>query len=95
MKSKLNVKVCKVILPFINQIVNKHNNSCISCDEKSTFEYFFLICFGIRNTQTPYICKNIFASLLSVHDLINLLGHEQVCLMRLRFKRYFSQHWTM
>ena len=27
-------------------------------------------------------------------DIISLSRHEQVCLMRLRFKRYFSHHWA-
>ena len=36
--------------------------------------------------------KNIFACLFSVHNTISLSRHEQVCLMRLRFKRYFSHH---
>ena len=40
--------------------------------------------FGIR--------KNIFACLFSVHNTISLSRHEQVCLMRLRFERYFSHH---
>ena len=34
--------------------------------------------------------KNIFACLFSVHNKISLSRHEQVCLMRLRFERYFS-----
>ena len=38
------------------------------------------------------ICKNIFACLFSVHNTISLSLHEQVCLMRLHFKRYFSHH---
>ena len=39
--------------------------------------------------------KNIFASLFSVHNTIILSRHEQVCLMRLRFERYFSHHRAM
>ena len=38
------------------------------------------------------IRKNIFACLFSVHNTIILSRHEQVCLMRLRFERYFSHH---
>ena len=34
--------------------------------------------------------KNTLACLFSVHDTLSLSGHEQVCLMRLRFERYFS-----
>ena len=37
------------------------------------------------------ICKNIFACLFSIHNIIGLSCPEQVCLMRLRLKRYFSQ----
>ena len=36
--------------------------------------------------------KNIFASLFSVLNTINLSRHEQVCLIRLCFERYFSHH---
>ena len=38
------------------------------------------------------IRKNISACLFSVHNTISLSCHEQVCLMRLRFERYFSHH---
>ena len=44
-----------------------------------------LDCNGLR--------KNIFACLFSVHNAVSLLRHEQVCLTRLCFERYFSdQH---
>ena len=36
--------------------------------------------------------KNIFAHLFSVHNTISLSPHEQVCLIRLRYERYFSHH---
>ena len=38
------------------------------------------------------IRKNAVARLFSVHNIISLFRHEQVCLMRLRFERYFSHH---
>ena len=41
-------------------------------------------CYNVR--------KNTFACLFSVHNTISLSRHEQVCLMRLRFERYFSHH---
>ena len=37
------------------------------------------------------IRKKMFACPFSVHNTISL-RHEQVCLMRLRFERYFSHH---
>ena len=43
-----------------------------------------LDCNGLR--------KNIFACLFSVHNAVSLLRHEQVCLTRLCFERYFSDH---
>ena len=43
------------------------------------------------NNKNP-ISKNIFACLFSVHNTISSSRHEQVCLMRLRFERYFSHH---
>ena len=36
--------------------------------------------------------KNIFACLFGVLNTISLPRHEQVCLLRLRFERYFSHH---
>ena len=41
------------------------------------------------------IRKNIFACLFSVHNTICLSRQEQVCLIRLAFKRYFSNHHLM
>ena len=38
------------------------------------------------------IHENIFACLFSVYNIISLSRHEQVCLMRLHFERYFSRH---
>ena len=38
------------------------------------------------------IRKNISACLFSVHNAISLSCHEQVCLIRLPFERYFSHH---
>ena len=36
--------------------------------------------------------KDIFACLFSIHNIISLSCHEQVCLSGLRFERYFSHH---
>ena len=36
--------------------------------------------------------KNIFAFLFNVHNTISSSRHGQVCLIRLRFDRYFSRH---
>ena len=38
------------------------------------------------------IPNNIFVCLFIVRSIISLKRHEQVCLMRLRFERYFSHH---
>ena len=38
------------------------------------------------------IHKDIFACLSSIHNIISLSCHEQVCLSGLRFERYFSHH---
>ena len=34
----------------------------------------------------------MFACLFSVHNTISLSVHEQLCLIRLHFERYFSHH---
>ena len=44
--------------------------------------------------QEKDIDKNIFTCLFSVRNVISLSNHEQVCLMRLCFERYFSRHRT-
>ena len=36
--------------------------------------------------------QNISACLFSVHSTIRLSRHEQICVMRLRFERYFYHH---
>ena len=53
------------------------------------FENFRNTCHEIYELD-PVIRKNIFTCLFSVHNTISLSRHEQVCLMRLRFERYFS-----
>ena len=47
---------------------------------------------SLCNQHEFCIRKNIFNCLFSVHNNISLSRHEQVCLMRLRFERYFSHH---
>ena len=39
-----------------------------------------------------YLRRNTSACLFSVYNTISSSLHEQVCLMRLRFERYFSHH---
>ena len=43
-----------------------------------------------NNLRKKNIRKIFFASLLSVYNTTSLSLHEQVCLIRLRFERYFS-----
>ena len=38
------------------------------------------------------IHKNIFVCQFSIHNIITLSRHEQVCLMRLRLEKHFSHH---
>ena len=52
----------------------------------------FLKYLDLQETALNDIRKNIFACLFSVHNTISFSRHEQVCLMRLRFERYFSHH---
>ena len=78
--------------------------------EGQNIEYrLFYSCLPVRTQYSPLfppgsafsktnvfgIRKNIFACLFSVHNTISLSRHEQVCLMRLRFERYFSHHRAM
>ena len=46
----------------------------------------------IEKETTGCSLKNIFACLFSIHNTRRLSRHEQVCLSRLRFERYFSHH---
>ena len=55
------------------------------------FMLYSLIELSIQDNRKTVMCL-IFAYLLSVHDTISLSRHEQVCLIRLHFERYFSHH---
>ena len=54
--------------------------------------YFFNIQPTFLYIGKKLICKNIFTCLFSIHNTISLSRHEQVCLIRLPFARYFSHH---
>ena len=49
--------------------------------------------------QFPFACfshsKNTFGCLFSVYNITSMSHHEQVCLMKLRFKSYFSHYGPM
>ena len=56
-----------------------------------TFHVFSLVFTSSDNWKSRmFIPKNMFTSLFSVHNTISLSHHEQVCLIRLHFERYFS-----
>ena len=56
-------------------------------------EYSYSRCVTKKHfNKNLIIRKNIFACLFGVHNTISLSRHEQVCLIRLRFERYFSHH---
>ena len=49
----------------------------------------------IWNAERNFIIlrKNIFVGcLFNIHNIISLLRREEVCLIRLRFERYFPHH---
>ena len=46
--------------------------------------------YGIIKSNSNSKCENIFACLFNDHNTISLSRQEQVCLIRLRFERYFS-----
>ena len=48
-----------------------------------------LLCHKSQSRLVDLIRKNISACLFSVHKYKRLSYYEQVCLMRLRFERYF------
>ena len=50
----------------------------------------FIGIFSSLAKPLKYICKNVFACLLSIHSTISLSRHEQVCSSRLRFKRWWD-----
>ena len=45
---------------------------------------------AIRGTSQEKICREL--GLKPIYNNISLSRHEQVCLIRLRFERYFSHH---
>ena len=61
------------------QLISKSNNGV----------RFLLCVVDIFSKYAWVIRKNISACLFNVHNTISLSRHEQVCLMRLRFERYF------
>ena len=65
--------------------------------QKKNLNHFSIIHDHWHSKRNTFIritvdIHNIFASLCSVHNKISLSSHEQVCLIRLNFKRYFSYH---
>ena len=54
---------------------------------------------GSANTQVTTLNTNSKDTddicIVRSRDIISLLRHEKVCLMRLHFERYFSRHWAM
>ena len=48
--------------------------------------------FPFSQNSSRIIRKNIFACLFSIHNIISLSRHKQVCLSGLHFERYFSHH---
>ena len=52
--------------------------------------WLFKVSFNIINSFA--LRKNICTCLFSVHNTVSLSRHEQVCLIKLRFERYFSHH---
>ena len=54
---------------------------------------------GSANTQVTTLSTNSKDTddicIVRSRDIISLLRHEKVCLMRLHFERYFSRHWAM
>ena len=92
------LKTAKVIPVFKKDSKLDYSNYCKIISLLSNIEKIFeklmykrLYTF-LNNNNFIYIRKNIFACLFSVHNTISLSRHEQVCLMRLRFERYFSHH---
>ena len=79
----INNQECKVRPEVVN--VNSNEPVCFPFSIRTSK------CSGSCNNIND-IRKNIFASLFSVHNTTSLSRHEQVCLMRLRFERYFSHH---
>ena len=89
-----NAEALDIVMPMYNLIEYSKNYSKTS---GSLWNYYKDIPVGnITNSKSfkykTSIRKNIFACLFSVHNTISLSRHEQVCLMKLRFERYFSHH---
>ena len=63
-----------------------------------------LVCENVRERSTAKnylsvsllsVVSKVFEKLVNnrINNTVSLPRHEQVCLMRLRFERYFSHHW--
>ena len=87
-----------VVSYFYRYIPEFQQNSIWVIEAKNEWNFQSVMKGGIQKFDSFYFtiiylqCKNIFACLFSVHNTISLSRHEQVCLIRLRFERYFSHH---
>ena len=95
-KSSYNNNKFKISAPTWSEEFELPEGSYSVSDIPDYFEY--ILKKHNENVDNPSIRmyinrrKNIFACLFSVHNTISLSRHEQVCLMRLRFERYFESH---
>ena len=79
--SNYDINLPKVMKMFTNFFASQGNISSKYMANVFTFNRFV---FGRRHTRKKIFIYLIF--LLSVHNIINVSRHEQVCLMRLHFE---------
>ena len=79
-----------LIRKFVNLNCNSLNISMVYRDRIILRSSYYCK----RSLSIFHVCKNVSSCLFSVPNIISLLCHVQVRLIRLRFERYFSHHWT-
>ena len=79
-------------LEFMFISVNVNVKSCLINLHDS--QLLVLLPCLIKITYVKILSVKIFTCLFSVRNIISLRHHKQICLMRLRFERYFSHHWA-
>ena len=79
---KINVKESNHV-ELLGRTIDKH---------LSLKKYIENLCQNANYKLFALIRKRFSACLYSVQNIICLSRHEQVCLMRLHFERYLSQH---
>ena len=98
LSNDIPTKIIQQFSDIFKDLLSNNFNSCLQSgmfpDELKLAEVIPVYKKNDKKDKSNYrpTRTNIFPCLFSVHNTISLSRHEQVCLMRRRFERYFSYH---